>query len=387
MITTSSTCQAASRASHGGQLGGGPRGQGRPFDGQVGQDASGRPRRARPDGAAQSVGRLEGGAGQPEVHVLGGLPQHRLGRARDGEGDGEQHLARRERRGHLAQVGGRAHPHNAERRIERHEHGHQCDRSDRGSGHGGQQGSVTRQPGRGPPVREVQRIEPDGDQEGQEQGEERHELIRQDLLEDRQCRELPPGQPGMSEPAGPAEEVGPQRQPEGRCRQEEEQPGERAAAADDQGSHRGQGHAPADVVGRRPVAAQVPAEALVFVGGCSVRSRDEQARERDSRNRRQSEEHARYRLRPGQPVPGGVRQQHDGDARGEPQRREGVTGARAELAPADDRHRGEPDDAQEQAHHQDLGRNEELCDQQHGQDERRLVGPSAPGGSRSRAAW
>ena len=46
-----------------------------------------------------------------------------------------------------------------------------------------------------------------------------------------------------------------------------------------------------------------------------------------------------------------------------------MTGARAELAPADDRHRGEPDDAQEQAHHQDLGRNEELCDQQHGQDD------------------
>ena len=122
---------------------------------------------------------------------------------------------------------------------------------------------LRRQPGRGPPVREVQRIEPDGDQEGQEQGEERHELIRQDLLEDRQCRELPPGQPGMSEPAGPAEEVGPQRQPEGRCRQEEEQPGEWAAAADDQGSDRGQGHAPADVVGWWPVAAQVPTEALV----------------------------------------------------------------------------------------------------------------------------
>ena len=107
-----------------------------------------------------------------------------------------QHRSRR------AQVRRGVHPHDAQRRVERQEDGHHRDDGDRHRGDRGDRRPVRRDPRVGPPVRAVQRVETDRDQEGQEQREQRRELVGQDLFEDRQRRELAPGQPRVAQPCG-----------------------------------------------------------------------------------------------------------------------------------------------------------------------------------------
>ena len=103
--------------------------------GQVGQDPAGRSGRTRPDRAAQGVGCLQRGAGQPEVVAAGRLPEHGLRGPRDGEGDREQHRIGRKRRRRLAHVGGRAERHHPEGQVEgdedRHQRHHRHDRRGR----------------------------------------------------------------------------------------------------------------------------------------------------------------------------------------------------------------------------------------------------------------
>ena len=89
-------------APHRGQLGRRAGRQRLPVDGQGGQDPASRPGGSRSHRAAGRVRRLERGPGQAEAHPLHGLPQHRLGRARDGEGNRQQHVVSRSRARHGA---------------------------------------------------------------------------------------------------------------------------------------------------------------------------------------------------------------------------------------------------------------------------------------------
>jgi hypothetical protein len=94
------------RASHGGQLGGGPRGQGRAATVRLVRMRRADPGGPDPTGPPRASGVLR--AAPARRKCMSSVACHNIGcrRARDGEGDGEQHLARRERRGRLAQVGG-----------------------------------------------------------------------------------------------------------------------------------------------------------------------------------------------------------------------------------------------------------------------------------------
>ncbi len=188
-------------------------------------------------------------------------------------------------------------------------------------------------------------VDADRDEERHEQRDERGELIREDLLEDRQPRELRPGQPDVREPFGPADEERPEGEPDTDHHEHHEQPGEGPASAQDHRGHGRQRDPAADIVGRRPVATQVPAETHVVVGEGGVAPRGEEARERQAGQGREREEHSADGLGPGQPVPGRVREDDDDEPGGQTQCGDRVARPGSDLAPAHHHDRGQTDDA------------------------------------------
>ena len=245
-----------------------------------------------------------------------------------------------------------------------HRHGHGRDAGDHGP--------VRRQPRRRPPAGAVQRIEADGDQEGQEQREQRHELVRQDLLEDRQRRQVAPGQPRVAEPrAARRGDSAPSASQNVDGRQEQQQPGQRAAAAEDDRRPRRRARRPCrrsraearcgrgsrrSGCTRWRGAAYCPGASSPDSGtpaiGASANSTPDTACGPASPYQvgyASSARSPRRRRAPG---------------RAGRARRAAAAGASPPRRPPAGRRR-----PRTQAHHQDLGRNEELHDQQRGQEE------------------
>ncbi len=126
-------------------------------------------RKCMPSTACQSIGWVDAG---------------------DGEGDGEPHRARRERRRDGPHVGGGVRTGTTRSGMSKVTNTGTTAATVTTAVAAALTGAaVARQPRSRPPVGDVERVEADGEQEGDEERDERRELVRQDLLEDREPRE------------------------------------------------------------------------------------------------------------------------------------------------------------------------------------------------------
>ena len=194
VMTTWSTCHASQRLPHRRHLSGRTRRKGRGAEGQLGEDPAGGPRRAHCPLGPPRVRRLECGAGEAEVHALR-IACQSIGRADPShrERDGEQTSPPGSVR-HLGNAGPPVcAPARAAKALRVWSSGPTATAATAAGRGGGGHATMRGQPRRRPPAHEVQRRRARRGS-GQEKDEQRRELVRRGLLEDRQLGEVAPGQ-------------------------------------------------------------------------------------------------------------------------------------------------------------------------------------------------